>query len=202
MMFAGRAAGTKANILFDTGASVNFVSASFARQTGITVNPAASGVRLANDEVVEDILGVANVYIQLGAFHKPVRCFVMNQMYEVDVILGEEFMGKYNCILHYKQKTVYIQKGKRHITVKSPPIPRTAASSEENEAEPSLLSYVQVKRMAKWGAQVFLASLKMIDSDVAVASAAVSIPGDSVPPVQPDGRQSNLSQVRKSGFLT
>ena len=197
MMFAGRAAGTKANILFDTGASVNFVSASFARQTGITVNPAASGVRLANDEVVEDILGVANVYVQLGAFHKPVRCFVMNLMYEVDVILGEEFMDKYNCILHYGKKTVYIQKGKRHITVKSPPLPRTAALSEDNEAEPSLLSYAQVKRMAKRGAQVFLASLKMIDPDVAVASAAVPIPGDPVPPVQPDPPVEPISSEKK-----
>ena len=64
---------------------------------------------------LEDILGVANVYIQLGAFHKPVRCFVMNLMYEVDVILGEEFMDKYNCILHYSQKDcVYPERKTTH----------------------------------------------------------------------------------------
>jgi hypothetical protein len=34
MMFAGRAAATKAQISFDTGASCNFVSKSFAKQTG------------------------------------------------------------------------------------------------------------------------------------------------------------------------
>jgi hypothetical protein len=36
MMFAGRAAAARANILFDTGASANFVSMSSAKQTGIT----------------------------------------------------------------------------------------------------------------------------------------------------------------------
>jgi hypothetical protein len=47
MMFAGRAAATKANILFDTGASCNFVSKTFAKQTGITVRPVEYSVRLA-----------------------------------------------------------------------------------------------------------------------------------------------------------
>jgi hypothetical protein len=35
MIFAGKAAATKANILFDTGGSANFVSKSFTKQTGI-----------------------------------------------------------------------------------------------------------------------------------------------------------------------
>jgi hypothetical protein len=38
MIFAGRAAAAKANILFDTGASANFVSKTFAKQTGITIS--------------------------------------------------------------------------------------------------------------------------------------------------------------------
>jgi hypothetical protein len=38
MMFAGRAAATRANILFDTGASANLVSKSFAKLTGITAS--------------------------------------------------------------------------------------------------------------------------------------------------------------------
>ena len=44
MMFSGTAAGAKANILFDTGASNNFVSSAFARQTGISVKPVDSQV--------------------------------------------------------------------------------------------------------------------------------------------------------------
>jgi predicted aspartyl protease len=70
-MFAGRSAATKANILFDTGASCNFVSKSFAKQTGITVRPVKYSVRLADDKVTE-VAGEATVNVQLGAFHKPV----------------------------------------------------------------------------------------------------------------------------------
>ena len=67
-MFAGRAAATKANILFDTGASCNFVSKTFAKQTGITVRPVKYFGRLADDKAME-VAGEATVYVQLGAFH-------------------------------------------------------------------------------------------------------------------------------------
>jgi hypothetical protein len=67
MMFADRAAATKANILFDTGASANFVSKSFAKQTGITVRPVDYAVCLADDKTM-NVAGEATVYVQLGAF--------------------------------------------------------------------------------------------------------------------------------------
>jgi hypothetical protein len=51
MMFAGRAAAAKANILFDIGASANIVSKSFAKQTGITLK------RLARKGVLTSLLG-------------------------------------------------------------------------------------------------------------------------------------------------
>jgi predicted aspartyl protease len=124
MMFAGRAAATKANILFDTGASCNFVSKTFAKQTGITVSPVEYSVRLADDKATE-VAGEATVYVQLGAFHKPVTCYVMDMLYEVDLILGEEFLDKYNCILHYGKGCIMIRKGKRHMTVNSPALPRS-----------------------------------------------------------------------------
>jgi hypothetical protein len=50
MMFSGRAAAAKANILFDTGASNNFVSKTFAKHTGITVRPIEYSVCLADDK--------------------------------------------------------------------------------------------------------------------------------------------------------
>jgi hypothetical protein len=62
MMFAGRAAATKANILFDTGASCNFVSKSVAKQTGITVRPVEYSVCLADDKATE-VAGEATVYV-------------------------------------------------------------------------------------------------------------------------------------------
>jgi spermidine/putrescine-binding protein len=91
MMFSGRAAATKANILFDTGASAKFVFKTFAKQTGITIRLVEYSVRLADDKKTE-VSGEAIVYVQLGAFHKPVKCYVMDMLHEVDLILGEEFL--------------------------------------------------------------------------------------------------------------
>jgi hypothetical protein len=50
MMFAGRAAATKANILFNICASANFVLKTFAKQTGITVRPIEYTACLAGDK--------------------------------------------------------------------------------------------------------------------------------------------------------
>jgi hypothetical protein len=46
-----------------------------------------------------NVAGEAMVYVQLGAFHKPVKCYVMDMLYEVDLILGEAFMLKYDCTM-------------------------------------------------------------------------------------------------------
>jgi hypothetical protein len=110
MMFAARAAGTNANILFDSGASHNYMSTTFAKLTGISVSPSLQKVRLGSDqEVAPD--GKATVYVRIGSFHKQVKCLVMNLLFEVDMILGDKFMTKYDCILHYGRKCLMIQKG-------------------------------------------------------------------------------------------
>jgi hypothetical protein len=59
------------------------------------------------------------VYVQLGAFHKPVKCYVMDMLYEVDLILGKEFLDKYDCILHYGKGCIMIREGRRHMTINS-----------------------------------------------------------------------------------
>jgi hypothetical protein len=58
----------------------------------------------------------------------------MNLLYEVDMILRDEFMSKYNGILHCGRKCLMIQKGRRHITVKTPSMHREAL--EETEVVP------------------------------------------------------------------
>jgi hypothetical protein len=52
MMFAARAAGTYANILFGSGALHNNVSTTFAKLTGISVSPSLQKVRLGSDQEV------------------------------------------------------------------------------------------------------------------------------------------------------
>jgi hypothetical protein len=80
---------------------------------------------------MDRVAGEATVYVQLEAFHKLVKCYVMDMLYKVDLILGEEFLHKYDCILHYGKGCIMIRKGKRHMTVDSPALPRVQPPVEE-----------------------------------------------------------------------
>jgi hypothetical protein len=187
MMFAGRAAAAKANILFDTGASANFVSKSFAKQTGITVRPVKYSIRLADDKTME-VAGEATVYVHLNAFHRSVKCYVMEMLYEVDLILGEEFLHNYDCILHHGKGCIMIRKGKRHMTVNNHALPRSQSPVDEEKSD-SVLSASQVKRLARKGARVFLAVIRPVESDSVppvVASIAALSPDVPTLSVQPD----------------
>jgi hypothetical protein len=111
----------------------------------------------------------------------------MDMLYEVDLILGEAFMFKYNCILHYGKGCIMIQKGKRHMIVNSSALPRVQPPVEKEKSD-SVLSASQLKRMARKGARVFLAVIRPVESDpappVVTSVAALSSVPTSV--VQPD----------------
>jgi hypothetical protein len=131
------------------------------------------------------------VYVQLEAFHKPVKCYMMDMLYEVDLILDEAFMLKYDCILHYGKGCIMIRKGKRHMTVKSLALPRVQPPVEEEKSD-SVLSASELKRMARKGARVFLAVIRPVESDpvppvVASVAALSSVPTSVVQPDQPAG---------------
>jgi hypothetical protein len=172
---------------FDTGASANFVSKRFVKQTGITVRPVEYSVCLADDKTTE-VAGEATVYVQLGAFHRPVKCYVMDMLYEVDLTLGEEFLDKYDCILHYGKGCIMIRKGKRHMTINSPALPRNQLLVDDEKSD-SVLSASQVKRLVRKGASVFLAVIRSVESNSVlpvVASVATLSPDGPTTSVQPD----------------
>jgi hypothetical protein len=162
MMFAGRAAGTNASILFDGGASDNFVSSAFARQTGISVFPAQRKVRLDSDEVATPE-GEANVYLRMGAYLQSVRCVVMPLLHEVDVILGQNFMSAHSCILDFQRSVVLMKNlGRWRVTVVRAPIHKWASPGSSFKPL-STLSAMQLKRTYKKGERVYLVVIKPID---------------------------------------
>jgi hypothetical protein len=132
------------------------------------------------------------VYVQLGAFYKPVKCYVMDMLYEVDLILGEEFLDKYDCILHYGKGCIMIRKGKRHMTINSHALPRNQLPVDDEKSD-SVLSASQMKRLARKGARVFLAVIRPVESDsvppvvASVAALSPNLPTTSVQPDQPAG---------------
>jgi hypothetical protein len=109
-------------------------------------------------------------------------------LYEVDLILGEEFLEKYDCILHYGKGCIIIRKGKRHMTVNSPAFPRSQLPVDDEKSK-SVLSASQAKRLARKGARVFLSVIRPVESDfepLVVASVAALSPHVPTSSVQLD----------------
>jgi hypothetical protein len=136
--------------------------------------------------------GEATVYVQLGAFYKPVKCYVMDMLYEVDLILSEELLDKYDCILHSGKGCIMIRKGKRHMTVNRLALPRSQLPVDDEKSD-SVLSASQVKRLARKGARVFFAVIRPVETDhvphvvASVAALSPDVPTASVQPDQPAG---------------
>jgi hypothetical protein len=78
---------------------------------------------------------------------------------QVNMILGDEFMTKYDCILHYGRQCLMIQKEKRHITMKTN---SSYAPLKEANVVPNVLSASQLKRIVRRGERVFLATPKVL----------------------------------------
>ena len=173
MLFAGQAAGVRANILFDSGASENFVSETFARQNGVSVYPADRVVKLGSDQEVL-AKGEANVYLRLGSVHQAVKCAVMPLLYGVDVILGQQFMIPHKCILDFERMCVLLKKGRRRVTVLKSDNPAHKPSLD-NTNSASSLSAMQVKRALRKKQSVFLAVIKPLDDPVGESNRAVPL---------------------------
>jgi hypothetical protein len=112
----------------------------------------------------------------------------MDMLYEVDLILGEEFLDKYDCILHYGKGCIMIRKGKRHMAINSPALPRNQLPVDDEKSD-SDLSASQVKRLARKGARVFLAMIRSVESNSVtpvLASVATLSPDEPTTSVQPD----------------
>jgi hypothetical protein len=85
-----------------------------------------------------------------------------------------------------------IRKGKRHLTVNSPALPRNQLPVDEEKSE-SVLSASQVKRLAWKGARVFLTVIRPVESDPVppvvgfVAALSPDVPTSFVQPDQAAG---------------
>lgn len=165
MLFGAKAGGADANVLFDSGASHNYVSKSFVALQGISVDDSLRGDVVLGDNHPAGIAGTATVFVKLGAFQKPVQCFVMNELLTgVDVILGDAFMISHKVVLDYEKLVCRMRKGNRRITISQKPLARDMPSAAPSE---KLLSAMQVKRLVRKGVtQAFLAVISEVKPDV------------------------------------
>ena len=103
--FSGLFAGQAAKLLIDTGATDNFVSPAFARQSGLTVTALEGVVVLANGSNAR-IAGTIKGKIRIGAHQSSNNCLVIDSLLEkFAVILGDKWMRQQNAIRDACSKT-------------------------------------------------------------------------------------------------
>jgi hypothetical protein len=81
--FVGKAAGTRVDFLFNSGASTNYVSSAFAKMHGLTVKPSDTNVRLGTRDSVP-AQGECFVHIKLGNYQDRVECYVLDMVTDSD----------------------------------------------------------------------------------------------------------------------
>ena len=112
-------------ILFDTGASSNFVNPTLLQKLGISYAPSSSTLRLADDSSAP-ILGKVRLRFKLQSFTSVVSCYVTDLCDEFDVILGNKFMVSHCAVLDYSAYTVSLQRHGKRCTL----IPRSILTNE------------------------------------------------------------------------
>jgi predicted aspartyl protease len=100
MQFVGKAAGTKIDFLFDSGASINYVSSAFARMHGLTVKPSNTNVRLGTGDSVP-AQGKVFVHVKLGDYQDRVECYVLDIVTDFQIILGDTWLNMVKAIFDY-----------------------------------------------------------------------------------------------------
>jgi predicted aspartyl protease len=144
MQFVGKAAGTKVDFLFDSGASTNYVSSAFAKMHGLTVKPSETNVRLGTETSVS-AQGECAMHIKLGDYQDRVECYILDMGTNFQMILGDTWLNMVKATFDYDSKKCIIRKNNKRFTLSSSTrsMLRHKLSSRGNK-EPPILSAMQV----------------------------------------------------------
>ena len=115
--FGGRAhVGLTSPILFDSGASSNFVSPRLLQQLSVTYTSSGATLRLANDSSAPT-LGKVRLRFKLQSFTGIVTCYVTDLCDEFDMILGNSFMVSHRAVLDYSNFAASLRRHGRLYTL-------------------------------------------------------------------------------------
>ena len=122
MLFAGSfggdgldGLGLTAPILFDTGASSNFISPKVLKQAAISYSSSSATLCLTDDSSAS-ILGKVRLWLKLQSLVCTVTRYVTALCDEFDVILGNRFIAGHWAVLDYSNYTVSVcRHGRQYI---------------------------------------------------------------------------------------
>ena len=111
IMYTGNVNGNKARILIDSGASDNFISESFIKDSKIksensTIKTEASLAVKGSECSIDKI--VRNLEIEIGEYKDKLESIKVLDLAAYDIILGMTWLEKYNPSIDYKFKRVTI----------------------------------------------------------------------------------------------
>jgi hypothetical protein len=165
MQFVGKAAATEVDFLFDSGASANYVSKTFAKMHGLVVKPDPINVQLGTgtDALAQ---GKCSVHIKMGDYQDKVECLVIDMVTDFQVILGDTWLNVVNAVFDYANKKCIIRKNNKRFTLLSSTrsVPRQKLTSRVIKAPPMLFA-MQIKRALRRGDQVLMVQLSELKLD-------------------------------------
>jgi hypothetical protein len=176
MVLGGQVQGVGGQILFDSGATCNVISAAFVKEHHVPViaPTTTDKLQLANGSVVEH-LGFASVEAEIQGQRLPaIKCAVLDMSSDWCLLLGQEWLRQARAVINYDDLTVrgYTRKGKPFV-LRCEKDKKPVAGSDCNDLDVLLVSAVQAKRLVRKGCKGFLSIVTQVPSS---ADAAEAVP--------------------------
>lgn len=119
MQFAGRMCGTPASVLFDTGATHNFIDAARCQALGLPILPSRHDTVRVGDGNLVTLRGQCTVRLNVQGFQCKVTALVMDGLSPTsDLVLGDPFMIQYNAVLKPSDGSIVLDNKGRAIVIR------------------------------------------------------------------------------------
>jgi hypothetical protein len=200
MIFDGQVQGVHCQVLADSGASCNIISAALVDRLGLQIeSPTEKAVLQMANGMEVDHLGHVTISVTIQGYRfAAVTCTVMHvHSCEWDVLLGQQWLTRARASVNFDDKCVtgYTRKGKPFRLRCKDNI--AMADSACTDAKQLVITMVQAKRLARSGCKTFLSSVtQLLSSDVTLVEVPVSVHSllqefadvfpDDVPGLPPD----------------
>ena len=139
------------HIAIDTLASRNFIDEHFLQQIHVRIKrhpPWLSNEITLGDNTKSISKGVVHIHLQMESYSDMIWCDVLQLPKTFQLILGQEWLNKHNCILNFKNKTCTLRhNGRQHLIHCSPHDEQHLPSAHVHyTSNLPMLSALQVKR--------------------------------------------------------
>lgn len=192
MCVAGRVAGARTRVLFDSGAS--HMSKSCAERLGLHMRASsrATKVQIADGKEL-DIYGTCFAKLQLGSYSAGLTFYVTDITQDWDIVLGQSWMVSHSARLDFGTFSVVGWKNGRQFTLSCQD--SSVSDTGPSQQDPKLMSIHQCRRAVRKGCKSFMVNVTSVSESSASLDPAVQAVLDEFADRFPDDLQ-DLPPVR------